>query len=328
MMKIRFYIIIAFSVLMTNYSLSQNITLDAYLDTNHILIGDQINLNFEITCPKNVEVEFPFFNDTVTKEIEIIEQSKIDTSFADNLLKLRRKVLITSFDTGALVIPPLYFKLKFDTINDTISSYPLSLNVYTVPVDTTQQAIMDIKQPYDAPITFKEILPYILYVLAAILLILTAYYIIKKRKKKEPIFKVITKPKEPAHVIALRELDKLKDSKLWQQNKIKEYHSELTEIIRRYIENRYSVMALEQTTDEILSILKNSSMLEQPQYELLYQMLQLADLVKFAKVIPLPDENDISIKNAYLFIHETKLEIKIEEQNQELEQENSKEDVK
>ncbi|HBF88239.1 MAG TPA: hypothetical protein DDX39_06315 [Bacteroidales bacterium] len=327
MSKIRNLILLSISVLMTNLSISQNITLNAFLDTNHILIGDQINLNFEITCPENAKIVFPFFKDTIIKEVEVVSQSKIDTSLANGLMTLKQKILLTSFDSGVHTIPALYFKLNIDTLTDTISSYPLYLNVYTVPIDTTQQAIMDIKQPYDAPITFKEILPYIIYSLLAILIIFAVYYVIKKLKKNEPILKVISKPKEPAHVIAIRELDKLKESKLWQQNKTKAYHSELSEIVRKYIENRFNVMALEQTTEEILLAFKKYSFVEHSTYENLYQILQLADLVKFAKVNPLPDENDISIKNAYLFVHETKLEVKPEEQNQITEQEKINENV-
>ena len=299
-------------------SFSQEITVRSTIDTNKILIGDQIILTLQAKTPHHFGegLHFPVFYDTIISAIEIIDKTNIDTTIDKNQnLILKQNYLITSFDSGAYIIPPFIFTYMLDSIEDTIKTSPLLLEVYTVEVDTSQ-AIKDIKEPYKAPLTLKEFLnkyyPYILGSIFLIAIILFVIYYLKKRKKHEPILK-ITKPKEPAHIIALRELDKLKREKLWQQNKVKKYHTRLTEIIRTYIENRFQIMALEQTSYEILQSFTHSGLVNNQSYEILSQMLTLADLVKFAKEKPLPDENEFSLKNAYLFVNNTKAEIKKED---------------
>ena len=99
----------------------------------------------------------------------------------------------------------------------------------------------------------------------------------------------------------------LKEKKLWQNDQIKQYYSGLTDILRTYLENRYRISALEQTTYEIVSTLKQQNLTEQKALNLLSFVLEYGDLAKFAKYKPLPDENDKSMKNAYAFIEKTKL---------------------
>jgi hypothetical protein len=100
---------------------------------------------------------------------------------------------------------------------------------------------------------------------------------------------------------------------LWQQNRIKEYYTELTDIIRVYIENRFLIMAMEQVTDEILGRFSCTKLIDSFMYDKLSHMLSLADMVKFAKAIPLPDENDLVLKNAYDFVIKTKQELVLTE---------------
>ncbi len=299
---------------------AQNIKITARLDTNQILIGDQINLNLEITKPKNLDIKFPVLKDTIIKEIEVLGSNPPDTISTDSdNITLQKKYLITSFDSGLYVIPPLNFTYLNDTLIDTFPTNPVYLGVVTLEVDTASKKIFDIKKPYEAPWSFIEFLKlywhYILIGIIATILLLLAYRIIKRLRKKEPIIKIIEKPVEPAHVIAYRELDALKSKKLWQQNKTKQYHSELTDIIRKYIENRFGITAMEQTTHEILDKYSRLELNKNNTIEYLKQMLILADFVKFAKANPLPDENDLSIKNAYKFVDETKKEATEEKTN-------------
>lgn len=293
---------------------AQIITVNAKLDTNLILIGDQIGLTLEVSHPKSFELNFPVFNDTIIDKVEIIESSDIDTSFNDNYLNLKQQYLITCFDSGIYVLPPFNFTFKseIDGQIDTIKTVPVYLGVQTLKLDTTN-AIADIKVPFEAPVTIKEVLPYILSGLLLAAIVLFIIYYIKKRKKHEPIIKKKVKPRGPAHLIALKELDKLKEKKLWQKNKTKLYHSKLTEIIRVYIEYRFDIMAMEKTTYEILTEFENSGLIEEKTYENLKQMLVLADFVKFAKVNPLPDENEKCLNNAYFFVDKTKPVLKLEE---------------
>jgi len=117
----------------------------------------------------------------------------------------------------------------------------------------------------------------------------------------------------PAHIIALQELDKLKGDQLWQHDKVKEYYTRMTDVLRVYIEDRFKVPAMEQTTFEILSDFKaNKSLIDAESYNGLKDILELADLVKFAKLTPLPDDNHQSLNSAYLFVQYTKIEEVVE----------------
>ena len=117
------------------------------------------------------------------------------------------------------------------------------------------------------------------------------------------------KPKEPPYAIALRELDRIKGAKLWQQGKTKHYYSEVTDTLRRYIEGRFEIPAMEQTTAEILQSFRyRRDLLTGKSFANLEQTLTLADLVKFAKYEPLPDDNSLALLNAYFFVNDTRPE--------------------
>jgi hypothetical protein len=150
-----------------------------------------------------------------------------------------------------------------------------------------------------------EALPYILGVLGLALLAWLIYYIVKKRRSQEPLI-APRKPREPAHVYAQRELDRLKEEKLWQHDKVKAYYSRLSEILRTYLWMRYSIKTLERTTDEILDSLQQSDFSDDHLYSRLEDTLRLSDLVKFAKMVPSPSENEQSLDFAYEFVDKTK----------------------
>jgi len=288
---------------------AQQLKVNAKLDTNLIMIGDQLKFNIIVEQNRDVHVEFPIFTDTITKNIEIVERSDVDTTFlTERLIRLNKEYLITSFDSGFHVIPALKFPFVLNSIKDTIESRPQVLQVYTFQIDSVQ-GIADIKPPINTPITFKEALPYAGYSFGIITVILLIIWLLLKYFRKEATPIIRRKVKEPAHVIALSELDKLKDKKLWQQDKYKEYHSELTDIIRRYIEDRFTVPAMEQTSDEIFSAFEKSSDLSKSNTDILTQMLTLADFVKFAKLRPTPEDNDKSLSDAYNFVVNTKLKV-------------------
>ena len=122
--------------------------------------------------------------------------------------------------------------------------------------------------------------------------------------------KVDVKPEMllPAHEVALSHLDKIKNEKNWQQGRSKEYHTELTDVLREYIERVFDIKSLEMTSEEILEHLKLLKKERNSAYQGLTQILRLADLVKFAKWNATPDEHELSLMNAYLFVNQTKVE--------------------
>ena len=293
-------------------SSAQQIKATAKLDSNEIQIGQQVKLQlsiqYRVDGGKRIHVLWPEIADTIRKEVEVVSQSKIDTIVdkADPFLFTQTQTLnITSFDSGYWAIPPFKF-LAGDT--NGVFTDPLLLQVNTMAVDTTQ-AIKDIKEPYEETYSWidwlKDNMIYVWILLGALLVLLIFYLIVRYTRKVKPPMVEVEIPKIPAHIIAFEKLDKLKTENLWQNGKLKLYHSQLTDIIREYIENRFKIQALEQTTEEILYGFRKVAIDDESKSKL-KQVLILADLVKFAKEQPLPNENDMSMTNSYDFIHGTK----------------------
>lgn len=302
-------------------TIAQEIKVNAKLDTSAALIGDQVGFGIKVIQPKDAVVRFPYFENKLSEDIEIIDQFNNDTTELENeILQIEKKMLITAFDSGHYKIPSIPFLYK----DDTIKTNPLLFTINTVPVDTAD-VIKDIKGPYEAPVSFAEILPWALGGIGLILLILVIIYIIRKIKRNEPIIRRF-KPIEPAHIIAFRELDKLKDSKLWQKDHVKEYYTGLTDILRKYLWNRYAIRTLERTSDEILQSLKISNFNNDEAYVLLKEIFYISDLVKFAKFKPLPDEHKKCYDNAYAFVDQTKLIIdeNVDDKNEDKNENNIK----
>lgn len=282
--------------------LAQHTKAVAKLDSNHILIGDQVNLHISYTGNKS-SVLFPQFSDSL-QALEIISKSVIDTTRNNNQITLSQHITLTSFDSGSYEIPAITF-YGIDS-QPLASTLPLNLNVNTIDVDTTGM-IKEIKEPLSVPLTWKEIGTYILLTIAVILLLIGLILLIirlKQRKRKENAPEVV--PKEAAHIIALKALEELNNKKLWQKNEYKAYYSELTDILRTYIFNRWEIPAMEMVSDEITDAIYNQIPDIAPEYNL-QQTLKIADAVKFAKEIPLPDENSQAYKVVYDFVCATKL---------------------
>ncbi len=310
-MKLKQNIIFVFTLLFSAaISNAQQIKATARLDSTNILIGDQIKLFLEIDHPKNVSVEFPQIADSLQSLIEVLDKTKIDTIDLENseLQKQIRAYTITCFDSGSYRIAPQWFKININGTIDSVPTNGVTLHVHTMEIDTTR-GLTDIKMPYGAPVTLKEVTPYILGVMLIGALIFLILYSIKRKKKNKPFFAMPVKPKEPPHIIALRELDRIKNEKIWQKEKIKQYYSEVTDVLRNYIEERFEIPAMEQTTHEILESFKyRRDLLGEKSFRNLSQILSLADLVKFAKYNPLPDDNNLTLVNSYFFVNETKKE--------------------
>lgn len=284
------------------------------MDSSSIQIGQQakltLSIQYKVDTDDRIKIQWPSIGDTLRKEVEVVSQSKIDTVIPDRndpfTFLQTKTIYVTSFDSGYWAIPPFKFIVNHDTAG--IYTDALLLTVSTVEVDTTQ-AIKDIKDPYSIDYSWIDwIKDHKLLVsgvlLGIILLCVIIWLIIRSRKKIPPVVeeKVI---KIPPHIIAFEKLEKLKNDKLWQEGKLKQYHIALTDIIREYIENRFKIPAMEQTTEEILSGFRTVA-IDAESKEKLRQLLLLGDLVKFAKEQPLPTENEMSMTNAYDFINGTK----------------------
>ncbi len=298
-------LILSITINLIAVSRAQEYRAEAILENDTILIGDQIALDLKFFTPPDALIMWPFYQDTITRDIELISKSMIDSSRTDNQLLITQQLTITSFDSGLHVIPPITFgyRKQDDSTGKYSQTNPLYLTVMTITVDTTQ-AIKPIKGPIEARVTFSEMLPWLLGGLGLVIVVLVLLYVFIWRKSPEKLPWVRQKPKLPAHIIALNDLEKLKKLKLWQAGKYKDYYTGLTDILRIYMEERFGMQAMEMTTDEIIDHLKQDQ-IDDSLKRSLNHLLSLADLVKFAKEEPLPTDNDSSYKAAEGFVKQT-----------------------
>jgi hypothetical protein len=312
-MKLKGLHIVFIVLLFAANALQAQVTLpSARPDRSEIRIGEQVIIDLSIeyrTSGEAPTIAFPQFKDTLVTGVELVESSEVLTNRPDsvndpNLFKVQQQLVITSFDSGYYNIGPIPVVVN----GQTMLSNSFALTVNTVAVDTTQMAIRDIKDIYDVKLTPMDYLKIYWWVALIVVLLIVAILLwmwYRKRQKNKPVVEVVPEePVIPAHVLALKALDALQEKKLWQDGKNKLYHTELTDILREYIEQRFKVSAHEQTSDEILSGLQFS--LNNPDALMrLRQVLKTADLVKFAKHKPGASENELSLTYAKDFVNLT-----------------------
>jgi hypothetical protein len=287
---------------------AQEVKINVELDTNRALIGDQLRLHLSVEKPVGIHIVFPELRDTLTRKIEIVSETSTDTtSVRQNRETLSRDLQITVFDTGFFEIPSLRFITTSQDSLDTLQTSPIYFEIVSVKSDTT---LRDIKGNYRAPVNMAEIYAYMKenypYGLVAVGVVFLIWYLVRYIRRRLGKSKVVSREVtlELPEVIALRELGKLKEEKPWLNHKVKLYYTGISDILRTYIESRFQIMALEQTTDEILRELKSVGC-DASDHTNLAGILKLADLVKFAKVIPGDEENEVQVDLAAGFVRST-----------------------
>lgn len=285
----------------------QDVKVTSVFDSASISIGDQISFTVTIDKPEGLMLQIPVFRDTIVKSIEIISGPKIDSSSQKGRIRIIQKYLITSFDSGRYQVPPVFAEMKNESgLKRFYSDYTM-LEVFRsriAPADTTAK-IFDIIKPYRAPVTFGEILPWILIALLAAAAVWFGIIFFRKLRRSDRKEEIVTIP-DPAHIIAFRELEKLREEKLWQSGAIKLYYTRVTEILRLYLENRFRVYSLELTTRETLDELVKAGFKKDGSYNQLKTILTSADLVKFAKYSPESAEHESVFQEAWSFVLTTK----------------------
>ena len=272
--------ILLFLLFLSNLAFSQQVTVE--VDTTNIRIGEQFL--YQISISDTANVILPKLENL--KGLEVIEDVKTDT-LQNSLLK---KYVLTGFDSGAFYVPAQQVFIK----NRAFITDSILINVATVAIDTTKQKMFPIKAIQSEPFVFDDFKPYLIWVILALVIIAGIVYYLKTRKKEE-----VTEEEAvsllPPFEEALQKLQQLDEKLLWQNNETKKYYSELTEIIRAYIEKELHIPALENTTDEIITMLTDFNKAEtieaNPEVvRKLKALLREADLVKFAKSKPLSHE--------------------------------------
>ncbi len=280
----------------------------ASLDTTAIMIGDQIGLNLALKVPAGSQVIWPALNDTLVPHVEIMKRGKTDSILKNNMLNLKRRLTITSFDSGYFNITPMKFQVRLPGSSkiDTVSTQDLFLQVYTPRVDTSK-AFKPIQGPLAEPYTLDEILPWILLGLLVIAGVVFLVWYLRRRKKNQPLFARKPRPKLPPYQEAIQRLEEVRLSRMWQAGKLKAYHSAITDIMRDYFARRFSFDAREMTTGEIVQNLTKQPEVNKEALTKVQNTFELADLVKFAKLTPSALENDTSLNYCIDFVNETKV---------------------
>ena len=299
-------------------------TVTASFDRDSVMIGDQFLLEVRIDKDMMQIVDFPVLAGSEQPDIfEVLEESPADTLFADGRRQtIGKRYRVTIWDAGNYnlgLFPAIYADKN---VVDTLwSRDSLRISVATFDIDLEKDTPYDIKPPLKVPFRFGEISGWLALALVGLALIAVAVRLIGKYRRRIPLFGG-SKPLLPPHVEAIRRLEALRNQKLPQNGRHKQYYSGITDILRAYFERRWGIGAMEMTSSEILAAtegLRHDGEVDDKRYDDLADLLRTADLVKFAKFVPDEAEEERIYYNAYYFVEETKAAVEGEAEESEKE---------
>ncbi len=285
---------------------AQHVTVDASIDSLELYIGEQAKVKLEVSLDAKQKLQLPFVRDTLVRGVEVLEAAKPDTQLLNEgrRMLIRQEYTVTSFDSALYYLPP--FEVLVD--GQPYRSGPLALKVYSVPVDTLHpDQFFGPKPIREVPITWDDMAAIVWLVVAMAVLGAAGRYLFKRYRDNKPIIrKIKVEPKLPPHRLALQEIERIKGDKALRMNGPNAYYTELTEVLRAYMAERFGFNAMEMTSSEIIDALQEVS--DRNALSDLIFLFRTADLVKFAKHAPLMNENDMNLVNAVVFINQTKME--------------------
>ena len=314
------YILFSLVMLQGTFSAAANNTLiNAKMDSTLLLMGKKTAIHVEVVQDKGQKGFFVNEGvDTLNAFVEVSERLQADTTdLGNDRIQINRDIIVQSFDSGMYVIPAF----KYVIGKDTFKSNELTLKVLPVKVDSLPN-IHDLKPVAAPPFFFSDYLPeflvkyWWLIILVLVLIAAGIYAYFKWFKKGElPLRK---KEKViPPYDEAIMKLTQLKSEHLWEAGQEKEYFTRLTDILRNYIDRRFEINAMEMTSSQIIDVLRKNEE-TMPVNEQLSKILEMADFVKFAKMRPLPEDNEVAYQRALNFVNETKpVEVVPEEESAE-----------
>ena len=302
-------LLLIFAVLATVGLKAQNVEVEGKVSDTKVQVGKPFTLDLSLKVPYGWFVEWnEFAIDTLSEQIDIIKRSNVErTADADSNVIVKQQLTLMTFDTGQIQLPAVgltYARSFDDPMRMQAFTEPVDLYVTTITVDTLQP-YKPIVEPIAAPIQMKEVYPWILAVLLLILGAFGFWYWRKRRKSQvDADGNMIHGPVIPPYDKAVDDLKRLREEKIWQSGKVKEYFSSLTDIAREYIEGQFGVNAVEMTTDDILEEIKPLRFSKET-YNKLKDTMQIADLVKFAKYSASTLESDTALNNMTEFVNES-----------------------
>ncbi len=295
-----------FLLLWSAFGRAQNVTVDMSIDSLELLIGEQARVKLEVSLDAQQKLQLPFVRDTLVKGVEVLEVAKPDTQWLNEgkRMLIQQEYTITSFDSALYYLPPLEVLVD----GQSYRSQALAMKVYSVPVDTLHpDQFFGPKSVREIPITWEELSIIVWFTLLMLALGAVCWYLFKRYKDNKPIIrKIKIEPKLPPHQQALQEIERIKSEKARRMNDPKAYYTELTDVLRTYMAERFGFNAMEMTSSEIIDALQKVS--DKDALHDLVFLFRTADLVKFAKHAPLMNENDMNLVNAVDFINHTKVE--------------------
>ena len=305
----RLFLIITVTLGLFGMATAQNVEVSAKVQDDHIAVGKPFSLDLTMKVPYGYYVEWNEFSaDTLSEQIDILKRGDLlRTADADSNIIVQQQLTLMTFDTGYMQIPPVgltYARSVEDQLRMQAFTLPVQLYANAMAIDTTQ-TFKPLAPPIEKPVTMKEVFPWILGVLLLVLAALIAWFFVKRRKPKldengEPVKGSVI----PPYTKAIGDLENLKQQKLCQVGKTKEYYSSLTDIAREYLEGQFQVNAVEMTTDDILREVKALDF-DAQLYGKLKETMELSDLVKFAKFTTSPLENDNAMNDMTDFVNDS-----------------------
>ena len=274
-----------------------------------ILIADQVEYGFQLdSLAEGTAIALPEFGGAGNDTLTLVRNWQLDTTATlrvrqpggkgrAQLYNVRGSIVLAPFEEGTYHLPSIPVLRG----TDTLLFEGLDMEVKTMPVDTATFQIHDIKGQMRYPLTFRETLPWIGGVL--LLAALTALLVWWLRRRRSDA--AATAHKDPAYIVALRELDKWRGDKFWAPDKQKAYYSGITDALKTYIEDRFGVDAPEMTTAELFDALKGAEDLPAELREELREVFECADFVKFAKHVASREENARALPTAVRFVTST-----------------------
>ncbi len=287
----------------------QNVEVEGKVNSTDVQVGKPFTFDLSLKVPYGWFVEWnDFAIDTLSEQIDIIKRGNVErTADADSNVIVKQQLTLMTFDTGQVQLPAvgLTYARSFDD--------PMRMKAFTEPIDLyATTMVVDTLQPYKpivapiaAPISMKEVFPWLLVVLLAVLVGLGFWLFFKRRKKRvDQDGNIVRGPVIPPYDKAVDDLKRLREEKLWQSGKVKEYFSSLTDIAREYIEGQFGVNAVEMTTDDILDEIRPLRFPKET-YDKLKDTMEVADLVKFAKYSASTLESDTALTSMTEFVDES-----------------------
>ena len=302
----KYLILILFTLCFIPKGSAQSVTVDATIDSLQIMIGEQTAINLQVSMDANQHAVFPAYIDTLIRGVEIIDVQKPDTQYLNDKRRMliTQSYIVTSFDSALYYLPPMQVEVD----NQTYASNPLALKVYSysIPLDSLNpDYFFGQKANMKPDFVIGDWIGLIICAFLVIPTLILLIYLCKRFSYNKPIIrKVNFQPNVPPHQAAKSAIEKIKNEKVWKTGDPKAYYTQLTDVIRTYIRDRFGFNALEMTSAEILDQLNKET--DKDALKDLKDLLLTADLVKFAKHNPMINENDANLVNAIDFIDETK----------------------